>query len=49
MPDLMQHLPEAGDVGVVQRSVDLVQDREGGRVDLLKGQHEGERGERALA
>src|SRR5438128_2952618 len=42
------HLTEAVDVRVVERSIDLVEDGERARVDLVERKHEGEGGERAL-
>ncbi len=39
------HLAEPADVRVVQGGVDLVEDRERARVDLIQREHQGERGE----
>ena len=44
-----EHLAESADVGVVERGVDLVEDRERARVDLVERQHQRERGQRPLA
>jgi hypothetical protein len=43
------HLAEAVDIGVVERGVDLVEDRERARVYLVQREHERERGQRPLA
>src|SRR5437868_511205 len=47
-PKTSKHLSETADVGIVERGVDLVEDRERAWVDLVEGQHQGERRERSL-
>src|SRR5207245_10896635 len=43
-----KHLPEATDVRIVERGINLVEDRERAGVDLVESQHQRERRERSL-
>ena len=44
-----EHLPKTADVRIVERRIDLVEDREWAWVDLVQREHQRKRGERTLA